>query len=427
VWPEHRFRLLDLVTGLADAMDLVSPALFNHHRRVAGLSVSIASEMGIPPEERAMIAVAALLHDAGALSLGERTALLGFDGSWSGGSPMEHAYMGYVLLRGFPIFSTVARIVRYHHQRHDRAMEADRDVAQAAAVVHLADRVDTLFRGDSHPLVQVPASIAAVERESGKMFCPEAVAAFKSAATRESFWLDSLASRVPRLNGISDSWNPTLDPEELANLCKVYSVIIDFRSRFTATHSAGVSATAEVVARQCGFSDFECMTMKLAGLVHDLGKLAVPSEVLEKPARLTADEFALIRSHTYHTYRILDSTPGMDQVARWAAHHHERLDGTGYPFHKTGDELSLGSRIMAVSDVLTAITEDRPYRPGMPQDKAMSVLDSMVAAKALDGEIVDLVRTHFDKVDSVRATAQRAALAEFDGYMEKTGEFSPPS
>lgn len=162
--------------------------------------------------------------------------------------------------------------------------------------------------------------------------------------------------------------------------------------------------------------------MRLAGYLHDLGKLAVPAEILEKPGKLTREEFAVVRSHTYHTYRVLERIPGLETVNEWASFHHERLNGQGYPFHKDDTSLSLGARIMAAADVLTAITEDRPYRAGMSRDKAAQVLDSMVNGGSLDGEVVDLLKQNFDTVNVVRETVQRKALVNFDSYAELTVE-----
>ena len=163
--------------------------------------------------------------------------------------------------------------------------------------------------------------------------------------------------------------------------------------------------------------------MRLAGYLHDLGKLAVPSEILEKPDKLTAAEFAVIRSHTYYTYRVLEKISGLETVNEWASFHHERLNGDGYPFHRAGDTLSLGSRIMAVADVLTAITEDRPYRAGMAPEKAMGILTSMAEGGVLDPSVVELARVNFDQVNQARGLAQSSALEEFESYAEHTVDF----
>jgi HD-GYP domain-containing protein (c-di-GMP phosphodiesterase class II) len=114
--------------------------------------------------------------------------------------------------------------------------------------------------------------------------------------------------------------------------------------------------------------------IRRAGLLHDLGKLGVPNMILDKPARLDASEFELIKRHPELTLRILEEIPTFGDVAQVAASHHERLDGRGYFRGLTEPELALGARIVAVADVYEALTADRPYRPAMPVEQATAIL-----------------------------------------------------
>jgi HD-GYP domain-containing protein (c-di-GMP phosphodiesterase class II) len=157
----------------------------------------------------------------------------------------------------------------------------------------------------------------------------------------------------------------------------------------------------------------------ISGLLHDLGKLAVPAEILEKPGVLTIDELALIRCHTYFTRRALENIQSFDSITPWSANHHERIDGKGYPDHLGDENLSHGSRIMAVSDVFTAVTENRPYRAGMDRQSVQKVLNSMVSQSALDPEIVDLLIRNFDEIHAVCDEAQTEAVIDYDDICER--------
>jgi HD-GYP domain-containing protein (c-di-GMP phosphodiesterase class II) len=423
---KNRYLLPELVTSLAAAMDLVSPTLMGHHMRVARMAGALAVELGLSDTEKATIVTAGLLHDAGALSLNERLALTEFEIEFTAEGPSDHAYMGYVLLRRFDVFSRVASIVRHHHLWWEKAAEScpNEELALTANLLHLADRVDVLVDKQQEVLGQVPAIVERIEKQSGRMFAPKLVELFRTLSRKESFWLDVVSPYLSSLvQGGLEGLNHKLGSDELLALAKVFSTIIDFRSRFTATHSAGVSSTAECLAQLRGFSPLECKAMRLAGYLHDLGKLAVPTEILEKPDKLTNTEFAVIRSHTYYTFRVLENITGLETVNEWASFHHERLNGDGYPFHRNGDTLSLGSRIMAVADVLTAITKDRPYRVGMPPEKAMGILSSMADGGVLDQSIVALAKENFDEVNRARALSQSTALEEFESYAEHTIEF----
>jgi HD-GYP domain-containing protein (c-di-GMP phosphodiesterase class II) len=198
----------------------------------------------------------------------------------------------------------------------------------------------------------------------------------------------------------------------------MFSQIIDFRSSFTATHSKGVTVTSTALARLSNFSDTECKMMEVAGYLHDLGKLSVPAEILEKPAGLTIDEFDIIRGHTYFTYKILSNVANLDIINSWASFHHECLDGKGYPFHLKEDGLSLGSRIMAVSDIFTAITEDRPYRKGMNKTESLKVVETMAKNNKIDTDIVSVLKLNYDEINSARIVAQKESSVEYKEFRQ---------
>ena len=147
----------------------------------------------------------------------------------------------------------------------------------------------------------------------------------------------------------------------------------------------------------------------MTGITHDLGKLSIPDGILEKPGRLTAEEFAVIRQHTYYTYytyTILRESDVPAPLPEWAAYHHERLDGNGYPFHLDAPNLDTGSRIMAVADVFSALCEDRPYRPRMGKSQVEGVMRDMVVGSALDGEIVGILFDVYEAAEQVMAAEE---------------------
>jgi len=147
-----------------------------------------------------------------------------------------------------------------------------------------------------------------------------------------------------------------------------------------------------------GFSENEILQMRIAGNFHDLGKLVIPNSILDKPDKLTEQEFNIIKCHTYYSYHIINSVSGMERIAELGAFHHERLNGKGYPFHLNKDELNIGSRIMAVSDIFTALAEDRPYRDGMKEKEISELLLDFSKADHLDKKIVELLNDNFKEV-----------------------------
>jgi len=156
--------------------------------------------------------------------------------------------------------------------------------------------------------------------------------------------------------------------------------------------------------------------MRIAGNFHDIGKLIIPNSILEKPDKLTVDEFQIMRCHTYYTYYTLNSIGGLQRIAEWAAYHHEKLDGSGYPFHCTNEEIGTGSRIMAVADIFTAISEDRPYRKGMDEDEIHRILQKQADNNFLDKRIVALL---FDNYEAIRLKVKEKQEEAFDFYEKR--------
>ena len=403
---DPRLTLFDLAICLSDACDLVSPSLVNHHKQVAYMASRIGAELGLDNDKQKDLVLAGAMHDIGALSLNERIETLAFETSQT----KVHSELGYSLLRLFRPIGRVAEIVRRHHHYWNGGNDGgntDAAVMIESDVIHIADRVAVLIDTKKEILGQANDIREKISNERDKMFRPEVHDAFLAASHKEYFWLDAVSPTIYRiLRRQTRMKTLSLDLLQLRELAMLFARIIDFRSSFTATHSAGVAAVAESLAKLVGFSKRECEYISIAGLLHDLGKLAVPREVLEKAGKLDKIEFDLIRAHTYHTYRILDTLEDFDTINTWAAFHHERLAGNGYPFHHNGDVLSLGSRIMCVSDIFTAITEDRPYRKGMKPEEMSGVLNSMVKSGAIDADIVGLLERNFETVNGSRLLAQ---------------------
>ncbi len=164
--------------------------------------------------------------------------------------------------------------------------------------------------------------------------------------------------------------------------------------------------------------------MKIAGYLHDVGKLAVPNYILEKDGYLTKDELNVIKSHTYYTKVILEKIRGFEEVALWAALHHEKLDGSGYPFHLKGEEIPLGARIITVADIFTALNEDRPYRKGVSENETAMILTEMAQKGWIDAAIVNLAISHYSEIRDLCLREQKLAgekYRDFWGVSTKTG------
>jgi hypothetical protein len=316
------------------------------------------------------------------------------------------------------LFANVATLIRYHHVPWQGRTDGE-PPPMGSQMILLADEVDRTFRRDVFVLEQRDAISGHVRSRSGTQLAPACVEAFRELAATEAFWLDFTSDRIYGILLEQVDWPAlTLDELVIEPIAEIFARLIDASSRWTATHSAGVTATAVALSARLRLSQREQALMRVAGHLHDLGKLVIPPGILDKPGKLTDAEMARMKQHAYHTYRILHTIGGMPQIAEWAGYHHERLDGQGYPFHYRGPDLTLGSRIMAVADIFTAVAEHRPYRAGMSKDQAFSILDRLVDNGGIDGDVVGVLRRNFDEINAVRqaeqaeSEARQARLAE---------------
>jgi HD-GYP domain len=418
-----KVNLFEFLLCITNAQDLASHQFYNHHQQVAYLSFQLAKELNMPIERQKEIFLAALVHDIGALSVDERMEIIEREPI----TVNNHGFVGAKLFSKFKPLANEARIIKFHHipWNYGEGMTYQgEEVPLGSHVIHLADRICTVVLPNNNVLSGIPPIMEHILRNEKTKFNPYMVEAMLRLAEKEYIWLD-LISTSP-INKIDTSIFGIIDLEidDILEIAMIFSQIIDFRSKFTARHSAGVANTAETLAKLLGFSHQDCKKMLVAGYLHDLGKLAIGSDILEKPGALTEDEFNQMRTHTYYSYRLLQTITQFQTINEWASYHHERLNGKGYPFHLKADRLSTGSRIMAVADVFTAIREDRPYRKGMEDNETKRVLQNMVDRQSLDGEIVEVLLDHFDEIDELRKMEQELASKRYYDFMiMKENEF----
>ncbi len=410
-----KIALIDLISGLSKAMDMISPAVVNHHMGVGFVASRIGCKLGLDAGMQRDLLIAGLLHDVGAFSLHGRLDALQFETDAT-----VHAEVGARLIRHMPGFERVSELIKYHHTSYAEWQENRDAFALECNILCLADRFDVLI-GRNLPLKeQVGSIMRRLAHGVGVRFSEEYFEALRQ-LTEDSEFIE--AAQEPELHlytcAPEQLEKEVLGLDSLLRFSRLFSQVIDFRSRFTATHSSGVAEVSVALAKATGeFSSKELNLLRVAGDLHDMGKLSIPSELLEKPAKLSVEEYECVKGHALQTHTILRSISGLEMVADWAGLHHERLDGRGYPYGYKDAELSLGSRIMAVADVFTAITEDRPYRMGMDKRQALQVIAGMAGDNALDTHLVALLVDRFDEINTMRIQAQLAALDDFRDFYD---------
>ncbi|MGB8054386.1 MAG: HD domain-containing phosphohydrolase, partial [Azonexus sp.] len=389
-----------------DALDLVGVNDFQHGKRVAMIARETAALIGLPEPRLDNLVFACLLHDLGVSSTAEHQRLA-FNVDCADRD--VHCLRAYHLLQPFAHLSRVANAIRYHHTAWpDLPPELSEADALDSNLIFMADRVDALLlrHGLDDPLVHNESVHREIDRLAGHTLAPEVVEAFHAAAAKEAFWIALVPRHVQSyLADLKlDQWNISIDFPQFRHVARLVSSIVDAKSHFTAAHSLGVAELSRHLGERMGFGQDSLAEMEIAGLMHDIGKLCVPDEIIEKPGRLTFAEFSMMERHSFETYQILRHVPGLEKIAEWAAFHHEALNGHGYPFRRSAETLSWEARIVAVADVFQALAQTRPYRGPQSLEEISSILEEFVTRGVLDPDIVAIARDDLD--GSLRAATQ---------------------
>ncbi|MDE2585703.1 MAG: HD domain-containing protein [Betaproteobacteria bacterium] len=382
--------------ALSDALDLVGIDDVAHGKRVGIMAGACADALGLAGPDRNFVFDLGLLHDIGVSSTSTHYHLVTeFD--WE--SSQRHCDVGYELLRCFGPLAAMADPVHYHHthwERLARRSDISPVVAEQANLIYLVDRVDALaspYYGSGAVLMHAAEIRQKIGDKGGSYFSPKLVEAFLSASATEAFWLQleprGIQAALQDMLARSNPYRASM--EELKQLARIFSRIVDAKSPFTVEHSLGVARLSRYIGERMGLDAATCDKLEIAGLLHDLGKLRVPDEVLEKPGALDEREQQIIHVHSFETFQILHRIRGFEDITLWAAYHHEAPDGSGYPFHLQGAAMPLEARILRVSDIFQAMVQDRPYRSGLSADAVLSFLNELAAAGRVDAEVTQVV------------------------------------
>ena len=418
-----RIRLAELLGALSHALDLTEGQPAGHCVRCCFIGTTIGREIGLSDHQISDLYYTLLLKDLGCSSNAARVCQLYLgddltlkrDFKLVDGDSVAGA-LGFVLGHaglGAPLadrFRTLANLVRNGgaltrelidtrcHRGADiaRSMHFSEDVAAGI------ENLDEHWNGRGHPagvngdaipafsqialLAQIvdvfhtsrgdEAALREVNLRSDTWFGPHFVDAFQRVAARPDFWQQL---KDPGLQATVFALEPAqevrlADEDQLDAIASGFAMVVDSKSPYTHGHSERVSAFADLIALELGWSEERRRWLRRAALLHDIGKLGVSNAILDKPGKLNAAEWEAVKLHPAYTETILSRIAAFADVAAVASAHHERLDGKGYPKGLTGDEIAMETRVLTAADIFDAMTAERPYRPAMSSDKALAIM-----------------------------------------------------
>ncbi len=399
-----KINLQRTITSLTNALDFVGTDEFQHGKRVALMAAAIAGELDWSQARCEKMLYAGMIHDCGVSRAREHRAITETL-EWEGAQ--QHCVRGADYLAACPPLAHFSAIVRWHHTRWEALLceEMADDLRLESNLIFLADRADVLlapyFIGSTlknEILWEYPDVVERIIGLGGSLFSPLLVDAFRRAAARESFWLAMDPAYIEdQIEDYLHRGRPVeLDTADALSVAGMFAHTVDAKSTYTLEHSTRVASIARHLAAACGIQGEHLDKVEIAGLLHDIGKLRVPEDIIDKPGPLTRAERAYVMRHSYDTGHILRKVFPGQPIADWASMHHENLLGTGYPFHRPATEIPREARLISVADIFQALSQERPYRGHMVKAEVMSRIDTLCEQGRIDPEMVKLLHSQLD-------------------------------
>ena len=397
----HEFEvdLKQALIWVARALDYVGVDDSHHSHRVAYIAYQCALALGWDNHQAEFCYFAGMVHDCGVSETREHMMLL------EQLVPQEakaHCIRGYHTLKQCRLLAQFATPILYHHTHWDELEQIDIPPFEknVAALLYLADRLDFMR---AHYVTNCHSDLVTLHEEliaecvlvnAGTLFHPEMCRAMVKLIMTDAFWFAMESEHIETIGMQFENidWlQKQLSIEDLTSLGLFLARIVDAKSSFTYQHSQKVAELSRYLAKKKGLDEHEQEMIFIAGLVHDIGKLKTPDELLHKEGPLDKQEYTRIKRHTIDTELALHKVFPNAKIAEWASNHHERLDGSGYPYHKTAEALDVPSRIIAVVDVFQALSQDRPYRGRMTLQEIAIIMGEQVDSGKLCADVYQVL------------------------------------
>ncbi|MDF2557104.1 MAG: hypothetical protein K0R71_932 [Bacillales bacterium] len=381
-----KFCINNLLLSISFALDLAEKDFMidskNHSKRVAIVSGKIGRQLGLSDEEIFDLVSYALLHDVGIVKLNSEAHIESHEKTGA------HCIFGEEIVKDFPFLEKRENIVLYHHETYNGEGtfgKFDHEIHLFSKIIGFSDYFELLHR--EH--LSQEEIVRDITNNIGIKFSPEIANAWLELQKTASFWLDIDDLFIDNVKGdLFPKICRDVDYRQIHETTKIFSPIVDSYSSFTGNHSSGISEKIDIMADFYQFDQEKKYKLLISADMHDIGKLGIPNRILDKNGKLTNEEFSIVKKHTYYTRRILEKIEYFGDIVEWASNHHEKLNGTGYPYGLGAEKIDFCSRLMAVIDIYQALTENRPYRCGMNHVKAMDILMEMVEKNEIDGQVV---------------------------------------
>ncbi|AIY87332.1 MULTISPECIES: HD domain-containing phosphohydrolase [unclassified Thermotoga] len=374
-----------------------------HSIQVANIAVEIADRLNLPFEKDGVY-LSSLLHDVGLIL---KTSIANYElfvDMFGRISDMErivltldkhdhHSVISWMVVSQIPLCSDCSKSILYHHTPYQKINEKD-SIVTLSNCVKVADVISLKllkYTGSNKELDadSIDEIISSVQKDQGIIDeVKKAAVDLLEDFTKHHLFLEE----EPLFHS-----EKMLSLEEYKQYARVLSALLDFRSPYTRNHSFAVARISELLTKDI-LGEADAALIFTATLLHDIGKIKTPLNILHKKGRLQANEMIIMKRHVVDTYYMLERA-GLRLFSLISAAHHERLDGSGYPTGLKGDQMSFFQKVVQICDVFSALTEKRPYRGPMEIREALDIIEQDAINGKLDGFIVQKLKEMANNLD----------------------------
>lgn len=376
-----------IISVLNKMLLYVDQRLVHHGERVA----FIVSEMlrhtdrsySVPGEQ---LFILSLLHDVGAYKTAEIDEMISFESR----NVWDHSIYGYLFLKFMSPLEDAAESILYHHLNYEDYGRVKSRYLDCSALIYLADRIDILVAncGDD-------CSLEPIQQHRGSWFCPETVDLFMASNPQEI--IRQLRSGEYHMPVEQVVHQLPLSMEDAFRYLRMMVYSVDFRSEYTVTHTMNTTAISLELGKRMGLSEEELAKLYLGAMIHDIGKIAISTEILEFQGRLSTEQMEIMKQHVVYTQRIIEGLVD-PEICRIASRHHEKLDGSGYPEGLREADLSLPEQIAAVADIISALSSKRSYKEAYSRQRTLDILAEMQEHGLLNQKACAIMINNYDEI-----------------------------
>lgn len=387
----------NILISIIKSIDAFNTLLEGHHKGTAIIAYQLGNAYGLDKQQLFDLVLASSLHDIGALSVKDKEQLYEIDVQ----DPEPHEIKGEQMLIGFKPFARISKIIRHHHIKYNQIISGivdEKDIPIESYFICLADRIDVLLMKFEHDSDKYEKVILDINSRFGEVFAPFLYETFHKVSASSEFWNNINFNSFQDLLFLSLD-NNTYDAcnSDIEDLAIVFAKIIDYRSPWTTMHSQTVAKVAYSLATMMKLPEEDCFNIKIGGYLHDIGKIAIPTELLDKSGKLTENEFEIIKNHVVYTALILSPIKELEDIVDLAANHHEKHDQSGYPLKMKAEKLTVQMDVLAFADIFTALSEDRPFRKHLDPEEMKSTLATFTPEK-LSEHVYNIIIANFDEL-----------------------------